>query len=419
MPTPEELARVTQQIFVEYPKTKTPQGFRNNELNHEVLRKRINWIIDREMPTKSKPGVPYTNLGSTNADILPENRVMIQDLVLKRLQLLATSDIEQLSATELVQQGFVDPVRTFVKDEPHSTRKIKQERHRLIFAVSAVDQIIERLLCSTQNKTEIANWMDCPSAPGLGLSDDQQLELLYDRIILLAKGELAEADVTGWDWSVQEWELLHEAKMRSQLGSHNDIVKKILHNRYLCVSRSVYAMPSGRLLVLKVPGVQLSGTYNTSSSNSRLRVLIAYLVGAKFAIAMGDDSCEQFVEDATEKYAVLGHPLKMYERRTDQFEFCSQLFTDHGAWPVDGTKTLFKLLEQKQITPELMQQFRNDMRNSPRLEEFLSSVSRVRERVGKSLEERTCNAPEKQNQTQIPTETSEAHPGQKPGWGSQ
>lgn len=391
------LAKATNRILKEYPKTRTPQGFRTGKLNHDVLVKRIDWIIDHDMPTKSKPGVPYSMLGSTNKDILPENRTMIQDLVIDRLKRLAVADLSEHSAVELVQQGYCDPVRTFVKDEPHSTRKIQQQRHRLIFAVSAVDQILERLLTSDQNKKEIANWMSIPSAPGLGF-DDQSLDLLYKMILeKSSSGNLAEADVTGWDWSVQEWELLHEAHMRSQLGSHNKLVTKLIHNRFLCVSRSVYAMPSGRLLVLRRPGVQLSGTYCTSSTNSRLRVLVAYLIGAGFAYAMGDDSCEGYVEDATEKYAKLGHPLKMYVRRQDEFEFCSLLFTPKGAWPVDGTKTLFRILEQKHITPELLQQFRNDMRNSPRLEEFLLSVNRVREREGRIPIGGNLQCPGKQN----------------------
>jgi hypothetical protein len=341
------------------------------------MRKRIGWLIDHKVPQKSKPGVPYSTLGSTNKDILSNHREMFIDLVIKRLKILATVDVSNMSAEQLVQCGACDPVRVFVKDEPHSTRKITQERHRLIFAVSGVDQLVERLLCGDQNNEEIATWKTHPSAPGLGLSDDQQLDELYQQVMWMAGGELAEADVTGWDWSVQEWELLLEADMRSDLGNFNPICRRIIKARYYCVSRSVYAMPSGRLLVLTTPGVQLSGCYNTSSTNSRLRVLIAYLIGATWAKAMGDDCVEEYIDDAKALYAALGHPLKMYVRRTDEFEFCSQKMTGEGCWPTDGTKTLYKLLEQKSITFELLAQFRNDMRNSPRLEEFLESVERV------------------------------------------
>jgi hypothetical protein len=286
---------------------------------------------------------------------------------------------------ELVKLGYCDPVRDFTKKEPHSTRKTKSGRMRQIAAVSIVDQLIERLLCATQNKKEIDVWYKIPSAPGLGLSDDAQLSALYQRIIsMMADGEGAEADIEGWDWSVKSWELMWEAEARIKLGNFSDRTALILRNRFHCVANSVYAMPDGNLIVLKEPGVQLSGCYNTSSTNSRLRVLIAYLIGALWAIAMGDDCVEEAVDNAQEKYLALGHRVKMYNRRKKEFEFCSNLFSEAGAWPVDGTKTLYRLLEQKKITPEFQVQFRNEMRNSPRLLEFLQSVERVLTAGGQS-----------------------------------
>lgn len=298
-----------------------------------------------------------------------------------RLKLLCESDpelVKTLSPVELVQQGYCDPVRVFIKDEPHSQRKQKSKRWRLIFAVSIVDQLIERIFSSRQNKKEIATWMDNPSAPGLGLSNDEHLSDLYQRVMrLMGTGTAAEADVTGWDWSVKEWELLAEARMRVSLGSMTGFQANLTTNRFLCVSRTVYAMPDGALLTLVGNGVQLSGCYNTSSTNSRLRVFVSALVGARWAVAMGDDCVEEFVEGAKDKYLALGHPLKMYQQRTKQFEFCSNIFSDKGAWPIDGTKTLYNLLEQKKITREFLAQFTMEMRNSPRLIEFLKSALRV------------------------------------------
>lgn len=361
-----------------------------------MIRARCEWYIDREIPTKSKPGVPYSVLGNSNLDILQNNKELIGNLVIARLKLLASvahSELKGLDAEDLVRRNFCDPVRVFVKGEPHSTRKVTQSRWRLIFAVSVVDQLVERILCTSQNKTEIKTWNRCPSAPGLGLSDDDQLAELYSRVMeKKGVGDAAEADVTGFDWSVKEWELLWEAETRAKLGDFDPIATTILMNRELCVSRSVYAMPNGEMIKLKTPGVQLSGRYNTSSTNSRIRVLLAYLAGARWAIAMGDDSVEEYVPEAESRYATLGHPLKMYVRRTNRFEFCSQLFTPEGAWPVDGTKTLYRLLEQKQITPELVAQFAMELRNSPRLEEFLASVDRVRDVGGQETLSnlRTC-----------------------------
>lgn len=333
--------------------------------------------------------MPWTKLSSDNEQFVQEHLPLIKRAVLERLKLYLTIPLDEILAMgpqQLVEAGIADPLRQFVKGEPHSTRKVKAQRHRLISAVSLIDQIIERLLCTNQNKLEIANWMDCPSAPGLGLSDDAQLKQLYEQIMDISGGSLAEADVTGWDWSVQKWELMAEAELRIKLGSFTATARKCIRVRYHCLCESVYAMPDGSLVELIHGGVQVSGCFNTSSTNSRLRVLVAYLVGAEWAKAMGDDCVEDPVEEAEEKYAELGHSLKMYQRRKDQFEFCSMIFSEEGAWPVDGTKTLFNLLEQKLITPELLYQFRQEMRNHPRREEFLASAERVR-RAGKVTSE--------------------------------
>jgi hypothetical protein len=315
-------------------------------------------------------------MGSCNKDILPNNLELITGLVIDRLHLLDNNDITGLTAQELVEGNYCDPVRVFIKNEPHSTNKVNQDRWRLIFAVSVVDQLIERLLCGEQNKKEISTWKTHPSAPGIGLSDDSQLAEFYTIVSNLGEDK-AEADVTGFDWSVQEWELAWEAVTRIRLGNMTGSSARIMISRYHCVAHSVYAMPCGKLVMLRVPGVQLSGCYNTSSTNSRIRVLLAYLVGARWARAMGDDCVEEFIHNAKAKYALLGHPLKMYEQRSDSFEFCSQIFSPQGAWPVDGTKTLFRLIEQKTITPELIAQFTMELRNSPRLDEFLNSIARV------------------------------------------
>jgi hypothetical protein len=383
-PDPAKLDAARERIYQDYPRSKRPQGFCKEEygegewFSEEIIRSRCHWIIEHDLPKDSKPGVPYSILGTNNRDIVIQDPEMIIDLVVERLRLIGTIDADLYGPVELVRMNACDPVRVFVKGEPHSTKKVEQGRWRLIFAVSIVDQIIERLLCSSQNREEIRLWDKCPSAPGLSLSSDLSLKQLYDIVMeLKGEGKMAEADVTGWDWSVKEWELLEDAVMRAHLGNFTKMSAKALFNRQVCASRTVYAMPDGKLRTLTGDGVLISGCYNTSSTNSRLRVLVAYLVGALWAKAMGDDCVEDFVTNATEKYAAIGHPLKMYVEKDDEFEFCSLIHTQEGAWPVDGTKTLFRLIEQKCITEELKAQFRLEMRNSPRLDEFLSCVERV------------------------------------------
>lgn len=368
-------------LLLEYPTTLAAYGFDEGKLDLVIITDRINFIIDRLIKVDASPGVPLRALGAKNEDIIRDHRGLLVEAVINRLELLSGADLTSLTPVELVKAGAVDPVRLFVKNEPHSANKRRQGRRRLIMSVALVDQVIERLLFSAQNKKEIATWMDCPSAPGLGLTDDEQLTDLRQRVFQLADGDIglaAEADVSGFDWSVQEWELKLDGRVRARLMGADDFLTRIINNRIHCLCNSVYVTTTGRLVSSPNAGVQLSGSYNTSSTNSRIRVLLAYMAGAAWAIAMGDDCVEEFVDGAPVVYESLGHKLKMYERCDNGFEFCSTLFAaDRTPYPVDGTKTLYRLLEQKDITSELVAQFTNEIRNSPRREEFLAGVRRV------------------------------------------
>jgi hypothetical protein len=320
-------------------------------------------------------------MGDDNKAFINRNRQLIIDLTIQRLDLLNKGNLEYMSPEQLVWESYCDPTRVFVKDEPHSTKKVQQKRWRLIFGVSLIDQLVERLLCGSQNKTEIANWWTIPSMSGLSLTDDDSLANIYSRAMNFTQKygtTLAEADVIGFDWSVQPWEIRLDAEARILLGGMSGSAARILRNRAFCFIHSMLTMPCGTLVTPTWPGIQLSGSYNTSSTNSRIRVWIASLAGSRWAFAMGDDCVEEHVEGAHEKYAKLGHKLKMYQERTDSFEFCSHMFTKQGAYPVDGTKSLYKLIEQKTMTRELMHQFAYDLKNSPWLDKFISCAERVK-----------------------------------------
>jgi hypothetical protein len=122
-----------------------------------------------------------------------------------------------------------------------------------------------------------------------------------------------------------------------------------------------------------------SGRYVTSSSNSRIRVLAAQLVGASWCYAMGDDSLEQAIDrdEAFRRYAAIGCTLKDYRVCDKTFEFCSHRYDRGVAEPVAIGKTLFRLLCQHEPSVELHEQFLFEARHS----EFLTSIVRGLELV--------------------------------------
>jgi hypothetical protein len=160
----------------------------------------------------SSPGLPYANVKSRNDQLLAtEYRDTIKLLVVSRMcklsQTMHTLDdllhgrVDAMDdPVQTVKQSLADPVRIFVKNEPHTLAKLEAKKYRLISSVSLVDQVVERLLHSEINNTEIDNWDAIPSMPGIGLTSDFDFQKIAE-IIKKIQTPL-QTDVSGWDWSV-------------------------------------------------------------------------------------------------------------------------------------------------------------------------------------------------------------------------
>ncbi|AIY62169.1 P1-P2 fusion protein [Sauropus yellowing virus] len=301
-------------------------------------------------------GIPYVEFGK------PTHRGWIEDsylapilaqLTFDRLQKMSEVNLAELTSAEsLVQLGLCDPIRTFVKGEPHKQAKLDEGRYRLIMSVSLVDQMVARVLFQQQNKREIALWRAIPSKPGFGVSSDEQVA---EFISLLAQsvgktpietvGEwkkyIIPTDCSGFDWSVAEWMLDDDMEVRNRLTANNNGLLRKLRAVWLqCIKQSVLCLSDGSLLAQRIPGIQKSGSYNTSSSNSRIRVMCALHCGAPWAIAMGDDALEGVGSDLA-----LYHKLGLKVEVSPKLEFCSHLFESETlALPVNINKMLWKLI---------------------------------------------------------------------------
>lgn len=273
--------------------------------------------------------------------------------VVERIELLSRSDLStsNLSPSELVRSGFCDPIRLFVKQEPHVKRKIKEGRFRLISSVSLVDQLVERMIFGPQNQLEIQCWKNIPSKPGMGLSLHEQAQSIWNELSANhRRSPAAEADISGFDWSVQDWELWSDLFVRIQLGDFGRKLRILAKSRFYCFMNSVFQLSDGTLIEQGKPGLMKSGSYCTSSTNSRIRNLMAEIIGADWCIAMGDDSVEGYVPNAAELYKRLGHTCKDYvpcEVNGDSLKsvnFCSHYLSQDKFWLTSWPKTLFRHL---------------------------------------------------------------------------
>nr|QWY93847.1 RNA-dependent RNA polymerase [Green Sichuan pepper enamovirus] len=299
-------------------------------------------------------GVPYAswNNRKTHRHWLENSqaRVAIFELVVARLRRLSSYNFT--TPVQAVIDGVVDPVRIFVKGEAHKIAKIQEGRFRLIASVSLVDQLVARMLFQNQNKRELRAYPLIPSQPGLGLTTDDQVEEFMLRLAFISgcpPDELTSrwsefivpTDCSGFDWSVPEWLLEDDLEVRNllTLQIHPDLLR-MRENWLKCLSSSVFCLSDGTLLTQTFPGIQKSGSYNTSSSNSRMRYMLSLHAGAPWCLAMGDDALEG-VGTNLAKYAELGFKCLP----ADKLEFCSQVFRGlRTAVPVNAGRMVFNLL---------------------------------------------------------------------------
>jgi len=285
------------------------------------------------------------------------------------------SKIFEMSPLELVKNGIVDPVKVFIKPEPHSWSKFLSGKLRIISSVSLKEQIKGRLLGNLQNKAEIAVWETCPSAPGMGL-DDLSLKLISGNFReFLEQGTAVETDISGWDWSVAAWELEADALCRTRLaGAEDDSAFGFLTRVHAyCVANAVYVTPDGKMYEQLLPGGQLSGDQWTSSTNSRARVLASMAARMLAGLplihvfkgrkrlnvkAMGDDSVEVAFAGLKEGLEKIGHTVKMVKENLvlEGLSFCSQIFRSDGmAYPENPSKTFYRFCSHKPSDPNYSQ----------------------------------------------------------------
>lgn len=332
---------------------------------------------------RATPGIPLCALAPTNDKLFAQHRDLVLQSVKQRLLLLSCisiAAIKKMSPSQMVQYGLCDPVRLFVKNEPHNKDKIASKRFRLISSISIVDQIVERVLHTSQNEMEILRWRDIPSKPGASMCKDSDV-VDFAREVFQHE-DLVDIDISGFDWSVQEWELFLDASIRCDcaLNAPQEWEQAVL-NRVVCLSRAVFVFADGECVEQLEGGVQKSGSFNTASTNSRIKVCIGYYIGSRYVVAYGDDAVEKRVDGAVERYAELGHTVKSYQSCGDEITFCSSLIRRDGSWePVTWSKTFYRFLCQKDVSRELWEQFLYTLRHSPhlgRIRDFLRSAGGV------------------------------------------
>jgi len=305
---------------------------------------------------EASPGVPYSLVSNRNDEVMERMGERLNDIILDRIEAMlhfSLDDIKNKSRRERIDDGLMDPVRVFVKNEPHKNDKVLEGRVRLIMSVSLADKIIEMLLSRHVCKEEIRNWKDIPSKPGIGFTHDDNLTVLNN--VMSSGVPMSFSDVKGWDFNVKGWQIYDEAENIIKLSdkvSHD--WEHLLRCKAILEAESVYQFSDGTLVETTYSGIVNSGKLRTSRGNSYMRKRIADLIGAHTCITAGDDAVEQTVPHPYEKYASYGIRLKDYQPVDDilgNFEFCSHIYSVRGTYSLNVEKMVMNLLHQNIESP--------------------------------------------------------------------
>jgi hypothetical protein len=196
-----------------------------------------------------------------------------------------------------------------------------------------------------------------------------------------------ETDVSPWDWSVKDWMLYTEIATRLAMFTEmDDTFSKIAYTRCYYTSYSVYVLSDGNAYYLPQGGVQLSGSYLTSSGNSRMRIQLSiHSKPYAGAIAMGDDCIDSHSIATVCKD--LGIKLKFESPCTNVIDFCShEIHLDHDRnyithYPTNPGKSMCRLLSYKPqnpldfVTPiQMLTQFVDFVRHHPNKDKFMEEI---------------------------------------------
>lgn len=182
------------------------------------IKRTIELIMTRN-PTKS-PGAVFLRQG------LLSNQGVLDKLGLDGLVSMVKDRWESLSIAEM-SQGYdplipntSDPIRVFQKFEPHSLEKMATGRFRLIFGVSLLDQIVDRMLLQEVVDASLSACRVQSSKPGLSFKKGGTDILV--RAHTSHRENWNSFDASGFDFSVEGVQLDIVAELNRRLCNTPD-----------------------------------------------------------------------------------------------------------------------------------------------------------------------------------------------------
>lgn len=158
--------------------------------------------------------------------------------------------------------------------EPHSSKKRSEGRYRLISSMALVDQVVDRVLFSTWQKTEIKNCMQIAGKSGWSPMPEG-----FRGVLALGEQVLA-TDCSAFDWTYPSWlvDLTATIRLEQTRGCSPEYVKTVKARwQEVLGRRCVIKLPDGVIYRQTVQGIMKSGWLLTISGNSMAQELVTIM----------------------------------------------------------------------------------------------------------------------------------------------
>lgn len=327
-------------------------------------------------PTSIPGNCPLNKFGSTNrealkitTDIYGQRQFDEQRLTMLRFL------VEQRWNNLMLGEATSDPLKVFVKQEPHKQSKLDTGRLRLITAVSLVDTIVDRILFGEMLRTAVQprNLLTTPCVVGWSPTGGGWRYIQHK----YPEGSVS-IDRTAWDWTVRRWlvfawkEFLFDLHPNApQWWRHMVSVRfeqLFLHARY--------RFSDGVEILQDDWGIMKSGCLLTLFLNSVGQTLLHSIACLRInrnpeediPLCAGDDTIQNWFEDI-ELYAEQLNRLcitKEVVRTYGYNEFVGFFFSWRGYVPAYWEKHLFCLRHADvTVQRELLQSYQYLWYNDP------------------------------------------------------
>nr|QYC92637.1 putative RdRp [Rhodnius prolixus virus 6] len=301
-----------------------------------------------ELDKSSSTGCSYLRLlGPTIGDALKWDGVAYDPDRLEQLKRVVEQRLRNLS---LGISDF-DPIKVFIKQEPHKLKKREEGLWRNISAVSPVDSLIDRMLFGPYMDEVVENYQSYPCKIGWSPTRGGYRYMSA----LFGKGKKISLDKSGWDWTVPSW-LVDEwlRFMLWTLPEDNKFARHLFKMRFLILfEQAIFELGDHFRVQQKFKGFMKSGCFLTIFLNSLGQSMMHYaamiLLGKNpldyAPSAIGDDTLQKFFsfyEEYREKLRLLGCQPKPAEI-SEEIEFAGFLLSDSYYKPAYKNKHLFNI----------------------------------------------------------------------------